>query len=247
MRMGNANAYALTQCPFQCLEVRSKERIPPSRRTPPHRTSTRNSPRPHPRTAPSPSPSIMFNPSAADRHPRTRARERRQQQQPTHEKPTPQGAANMPIPAPAHKPTPSSNIVHRHPAPSTTPWPDGTAQTGTTPPCVQHHLRRTSHHPAPYGDIVIALSQIRPRQPTRRVPSFMFDALADWHATRARPRPRTPCGLITPTRTRPLTVRIAAEPTTSRPASAPAELRSGRHLNIPDTLETAMSRERPSE
>ena len=59
------------------------------------------------------------------------------------------------------------------------------------PKAIENTLREGHQHPAPYGEIVVALTRYA-KDSDKRVPSFMFDALADW-APPGQTAPRTPC------------------------------------------------------
>lgn len=59
------------------------------------------------------------------------------------------------------------------------------------PKAIEKTLFENRTHPAPYGDIVIALTRYA-RDSDKRVPNFIFDALADW-APAGHAAPRTPC------------------------------------------------------
>ena len=100
---------------------------------------------------------------------------------------------------------------------------------------IEKTLFETRTHPAPYGDIVVALSKYA-RDSEKRVPSFLFDALADWapagHAT-----PKNPCEDHAGQDAR-TCVCCASDILTGL---RPPEYR-GKHYDIPDTLETAMTR-----
>ena len=103
------------------------------------------------------------------------------------------------------------------------------------PKAIENTLREGHQHPAPYGDIVVALTKYA-RDSDKHVPNFVFDALADW-APKGQTAHRTPCedhgGQDART-----CVCCASDILTGL---RPPEYR-GRHFNIPDTLETAMSR-----
>ena len=100
---------------------------------------------------------------------------------------------------------------------------------------IEKTLFENRTHPAPYGDIVVALSKYA-RDSPKKVPSFMFDALADW-APPGTAAPRNPCEDHAGQDAR-TCVCCASDILTGL---RPPEYR-GRHYNIPDTLETAMSR-----
>ena len=93
----------------------------------------------------------------------------------------------MPIPAPAHA-NALANIITAtrafHHA-----GPDGRPDWNHTAVC--NTIRANLNHPAPYGDIVIALVKYA-RDSDKRVPSFLFDALADWHEP-GTVAPKNPC------------------------------------------------------
>lgn len=137
----------------------------------------------------------------------------------------------MPIPAPAHA-NALANIITAtrafHHA-----GPDGSPDWNHTAVC--NTIRANLNHPAPYGDIVIALVKYA-RDSPKKVPSFMFDALADWHAP-GTAAPRTPCE-DHHTRAAANCPECWSEVKTGM---RPAEL-VGRHHLIPDTLDAAMTR-----
>lgn len=93
----------------------------------------------------------------------------------------------MPIPAPAHA-NALANIITAtrafHHA-----GPDGQPDWNHTAVC--NTIRKNLNHPAPYGDIVIALVKYA-RDSPKHVPSFLFDALADWHEP-GTVAPKNPC------------------------------------------------------
>lgn len=101
---------------------------------------------------------------------------------------------------------------------------------------IENTLAEGRHHPAPYPEIVVALTRYA-KDSDKRVPSFMFDALADWHAP-GTPAPRNPC--------HDHSTRDAAHCSDCwsevKTGMRPEEL-VGRHHPIQDTLDTAMSRE----
>ena len=103
------------------------------------------------------------------------------------------------------------------------------------PKAIEKTLFENHTHPAPYGDIVVALTKYA-RDSDKRVPSFLFDALADW-APPGQTTPRTPC--------EDHHTRAAANCpdcwSEVKTGMRPAEL-VGQHHKIPDTLDTAMSR-----
>ena len=103
------------------------------------------------------------------------------------------------------------------------------------PKAIEKTLFANKDHPAPYEDIVVALVKYA-RDSDKRVPNFVFDALADW-APPGQTAPKNPCedhaGQDAHT-----CVCCASDILTGL---RPPEYR-GRHFNIPDTLETAMSR-----
>ena len=103
------------------------------------------------------------------------------------------------------------------------------------PKAIEKTLHENRTHPAPYGDIVVALSKYA-RDSDKRVPNFLWDALADW-APPGQTAPRTPC-LDHHTRAAANCPDCWSEVKTGM---RPAEL-VGRHHKIPDTLDTAMSR-----
>lgn len=137
----------------------------------------------------------------------------------------------MPIPAPAHA-NALANIITAtrafHHA-----GPDGRPDWNHTAVC--NTIRKNLDHPAPYGDIVIALVKYA-RDSDKRVPSFMFDALADW-APPGQTAPRNPCGSHP---------EEPAHNCRCCRADYLAGIRTqdqiGQALDIPDTLETAMTR-----
>lgn len=59
------------------------------------------------------------------------------------------------------------------------------------PKAIEKTLFENHTHPAPYGDIVVALTKYA-RDSDKRVPSFLFGALADW-APPGQTAPRNPC------------------------------------------------------
>ena len=59
------------------------------------------------------------------------------------------------------------------------------------PKAIEKTLFENRTHPAHYGDIVVALSKYA-RDSDKRVPSFLWDSLADW-APKGHTAPRTPC------------------------------------------------------
>ena len=59
------------------------------------------------------------------------------------------------------------------------------------PKAIEKTLHENRTHPAPYGDIVVALTKYA-RDSDKRVPSFIFDALADWHEP-GTVAPKNPC------------------------------------------------------
>ena len=103
------------------------------------------------------------------------------------------------------------------------------------PKAIEKTLYENRTHPAPYGDIVVALSKYA-RDSDKRVPSFLWDALADW-APAGQTAPRSPCGSHP---------EEPAHNCRCCRADYLAGIRTqdqiGQALNIPDTLETAMSR-----
>ena len=100
---------------------------------------------------------------------------------------------------------------------------------------IEKTLFENRTHPAPYGDIVVALSKYA-RDSDKRVPSFLWDALADW-APKGQTAPRNPCGSHP---------EEPAHNCRCCRADYLAGIRTqdqiGQAINIPDTLETAMSR-----
>ena len=137
----------------------------------------------------------------------------------------------MPIPAPAHA-NALANIVTAtrafHHA-----GPDGSPDWNHTAVC--NTIRANLNHPAPYGDIVIALVKYA-RDSPKKVPSFMFDALADW-APPGTAAPRNPCEDHPEQNARTCTCCASDILTGLRPAD-----HRGKHYDIADTLDTAMSR-----
>lgn len=103
------------------------------------------------------------------------------------------------------------------------------------PKAIENTLREGHQHPAPYGEIVVALTRYA-TESDKRVPSFLWDALADW-APPGQTTPRTPCE-DHPEQNARNCVCCASDILTGL---RPAEYR-GRHYDIPDTLETAMTR-----
>jgi hypothetical protein len=103
------------------------------------------------------------------------------------------------------------------------------------PKAIENTLREGHQHPAPYGDIVVALTRYA-TESDKRVPSFLWDALADW-APKGQTAPRNPCE-DHPEQNARNCVCCASDILTGL---RPAEYR-GRHFDIPDTLETPMSR-----
>lgn len=59
------------------------------------------------------------------------------------------------------------------------------------PKAIEKTLFENHTHPAPYADIVAALVKYA-RDSDKRVPSFLFDALADW-APPGHTAPKNPC------------------------------------------------------
>lgn len=100
---------------------------------------------------------------------------------------------------------------------------------------IEKTLFENHTHPAPYPEIVVALTKYA-RDSDKRVPSFLFDALADW-APAGHTAPRSPCGSHP---------EEPAHNCRCCRADYLAGIRTqdqiGQALNIPDTLETAMSR-----
>ena len=100
---------------------------------------------------------------------------------------------------------------------------------------IENTLAEGRQHPAPYPEIVVALTKYA-RDSDKRVPSFMFDALADWHEP-GTVAPRNPCGSHP---------EESAHNCRCCRADYLAGIRTqaqiGQALNIPDTLETAMTR-----
>lgn len=103
------------------------------------------------------------------------------------------------------------------------------------PKAIENTLRENHTHPAPYADIVVALTKYA-KDSDKRVPSFLWDALADW-APKGQIAPRTPC--------EDHKTREAANCpdcwSEVKTGMRPADL-VGCHHKIPDTLDTAMSR-----
>lgn len=104
------------------------------------------------------------------------------------------------------------------------------------PKAIEKTLFENHTHPAPYPDIVVALTKYA-RDSDKRVPSFMFDALADWHEP-GTVAPRNPCGSHP---------EESAHNCRCCRADYLAGIRTedqiGKALTMPDTLDTAMSRE----
>ena len=103
------------------------------------------------------------------------------------------------------------------------------------PKAIENTLREGHTHPAPFGDIVVALTRYA-TDSDKRVPSFLWDALADW-APKGQVAPRTPCG------------SHPEEPAhncrccrADYLAGFRTQDQIGKALNIPDTLDTAMTR-----
>ena len=103
------------------------------------------------------------------------------------------------------------------------------------PKAIEKTLFENHQHPAPYPDIVVALTKYA-RDSDKRVPSFLWDSLADW-APKGHTAPRNPCGSHP---------EEPAHNCRCCRADYLAGIRTqdqiGQALNIPDTLETAMSR-----
>lgn len=59
------------------------------------------------------------------------------------------------------------------------------------PKAIENTLREGHQHPAPYPDIVVALTKYA-RDSDKRVPNFLFDSLADW-APPGHTAPKNPC------------------------------------------------------
>ena len=93
----------------------------------------------------------------------------------------------MPIPAPAHA-NALANIIT---ATRAFHHANHTGQPDWNHTAVCNTIRKNLDHPAPYGDIVIALVKYA-RDSDKRVPSFLWDALADW-APKGQTAPRNPC------------------------------------------------------
>ena len=103
------------------------------------------------------------------------------------------------------------------------------------PKAIEKTLFENHTHPAPYPDIVVALTKYA-RDSDKHVPLFIWDALADW-APKGQTAPRNPCG------------SHPEEPAhncrccrADYLAGIRTQNQIGQALNIPDTLETAMSR-----
>lgn len=140
----------------------------------------------------------------------------------------------MPIPAPAHA-NALANIItatraFHHAGPDGRPGWNHTAVCNT--------IRANLNHPAPYGDIVIALVKYA-RDSPKKVPSFMFDALADWHAP-GTAAPKNPCGSHPEEPAHNCRCCRADYLTGIR-----TQDQIGKALNMPDTLDTAMTRGEP--
>ena len=103
------------------------------------------------------------------------------------------------------------------------------------PKAIEKTLFENHTHPAPYADIVVALTKYA-RDSDKRVPSFLWDALADW-APPGQTAPRAPC-LDHQTRAAANCPDCWSEVKTGM---RPAHL-VGKHHPIQDTLDTAMSR-----
>ena len=138
----------------------------------------------------------------------------------------------MPIPAPAHA-NALANIIT---ATRAFHHGDHQGKPDWNHTAVCNTIRKNLDHPAPYGDIVVALVKYA-RDSDKRVPSFIWDALADW-APAGQTAPRSPCG------------SHPEEPAhncrccrADYLAGIRTQNQIGQALNIPDTLETAMSRE----
>lgn len=106
------------------------------------------------------------------------------------------------------------------------------------PKAIEKTLFENRTHPAPYGDIVIALVKYA-RDSPKKVPSFLFDALADWHEP-GTAAPRNPCEDHPEQNARTCTCCASDILTGLRPAD-----HRGKHYDIADTLDTAMSRGEP--
>lgn len=137
----------------------------------------------------------------------------------------------MPIPAPAHA-NALANIItatraYHHGDHHGKPDWNHTAVCNT--------IRKNLDHPAPYADIVVALTKYA-RDSDKHVPNFLFDSLADW-APPGQTAPKNPCEDHAGQDAR-TCVCCASDILTGL---RPAEYR-GRHFDIPDTLETAMTR-----
>ena len=135
----------------------------------------------------------------------------------------------MPIPAPAHA-NALANIIT---ATRAFHHGDHQGRPDWNHTAVCNTIRKNLDHPAPYGDIVIALVKYA-RDSDKRVPSFLFDALADW-APPGQTAPRTPC-LDHATRAASNCPDCWSEVKTGM---RPADL-VGQHHTIQDTLDTAM-------
>lgn len=59
------------------------------------------------------------------------------------------------------------------------------------PKAIEKTLFENRTHQAPYGEIVVALTRYA-KDSDKRVPSFLFDALADWHEP-GTVAPKNPC------------------------------------------------------
>lgn len=101
---------------------------------------------------------------------------------------------------------------------------------------IENTLAEGRHHPAPYPEIVVALTRYA-KDSDKRVPSFLWDALVDW-VPPGTVAPRNPCEDHPEQDARTCTCCWSEAKTGMRP-----EELVGRHHTIQDTLDTAMSRE----
>ena len=208
------------------LEVRSKERTHLHNATHlPYGT-----PYPSPRTTRErafTTPSIMFIPSAANRRLRTTHPSDAATTTPPQSTP-PLGAVNVPIsnPVQAQALVQILHVIRLTRGHGAADW---------HPKAIEKTLFENHTHPAPYPDIVVALTKYA-KDSDKRVPSFMFDALADW-APKGQVAPRTPCEDHKTREAANCPDCWSEVKTRMRPAHL-----VGQHHTIQDTLDTAMSR-----